>query len=293
MKKIGWIGTGVMGNAMCGHLLSNGYEVHVFNRTRARAENLVSAGAVWCDSPSAVARASDVVFTIVGYPEDVCAVILGADGVLAASAQGTTIVDMTTSEPELAVRIAGLAAEKGVHVLDAPVSGGDVGARDGTLSFMVGGEQSVFEDVLPLLKLMGSRFTLMGPAGAGQHTKMCNQTLIAGTMIGVVESLLYCQRAGLDTGRVIDVIGSGAASSWAINNLGRRIAKGDFEPGFFIKHFVKDMGIVLSEARRMNLSLPGLALVNQFYIAAMAAGLENAGTQALYRVLADMNGMKA
>lgn len=288
-KKAAWIGTGVMGQSMCRHLMNKGYEINVYNRTRAKAEELIAAGARWCATPAEAADGCDVIFTIVGYPADVEAVILGDQGVLKTARPGAVIVDMTTSEPSLAVRIAEQAASAGVHALDAPVSGGDIGAQKGSLAIMCGGEKAVYDRVLPLLEAFGENIRYMGPAGAGQHTKMCNQTLIAGTMIGVVESLLYGHKAGLDMDEVIDVIGSGAASSWSINNLGRRIAAGNFDPGFFIKHFVKDMGIALKEAARMNLSLPGLALVNQFYMAAMAQGLENLGTQGLYKVFEEMN----
>jgi 3-hydroxyisobutyrate dehydrogenase len=291
--KIGWVGTGVMGNAMCGHLLGKGHEIHVNNRTKSKAENLVSKGARWCDTPRQVAQNSDIIFSIVGFPPDVEQVILGEDGVLAGAAPGAVIVDMTTSSPELARKIHRLAEEKSVAALDAPVSGGDIGARNATLAIMVGGEAPVYERVRPLFDILGRNIAHMGPAGAGQHTKMCNQILIAGTMIGTVESLLYAQKAGMDLNSVIDVIGQGAASSWSINNLGRRIAQNDFDPGFFIKHFIKDMGIALAEAQRMSLSLPGLALVHQFYTAAKAMGYENLGTQGLYRVLAQMNSVAA
>jgi len=287
--KIGWIGTGVMGKSMCGHLLAAGHGVSVFNRTRSKTESLLSKGAQWCDSPMAVARASDVVFSMVGFPVDVQEVLLGDQGVLAGAKAGMILIDMTTSSPDLARSIYTASKEIGVSALDAPVSGGDIGARDGTLAIMVGGDQATYDQTLPLFQILGKNIAHMGPAGAGQHTKMCNQILIAGTMIGTVEALLYAHRMGMDQNAVIDVIGQGAASSWTINNLGRRIANGDFNPGFFIKHYVKDMGIALDEAQRANLSLPGLALVHQFYLAAKAQDLENLGTQALYRVLAQMN----
>jgi len=286
---VGWIGTGVMGLSMCGHLLKAGYSVRVTNRTRTKTQPLIDAGAVWCDTPAEVADGSRMIFTIVGFPSDVEAVLLASDGAMTAASEGTVVVDMTTSSPELAQRIAQRGNGKGVAVLDAPVSGGDIGARQATLAIMVGGETAAYETALPLLKLMGKNIALMGGAGAGQHTKMCNQILIAGTMIGVVESLLYAQRAGMSMDAVIDVIGAGAASSWSINNLGRRIAQGDFDPGFYIKHFIKDMGIALAEAARMKLALPGLALVHQFYQAASAQGLDHLGTQGLYRVLEQLN----
>ncbi|MBD3185566.1 NAD-binding protein [Candidatus Bathyarchaeota archaeon] len=294
-KKIGFIGTGVMGGSMCGHLLDDGCKVWVYNRTKSKAGGLIEKGATWCDSPASVARETDIIFTIVGLPDDVREVYLGEQGILTTVIPGSIIVDMTTSEPALAVEISKIASEKQVSSLDAPVSGGDIGARNGTLAIMVGGDKDTFEKVLPLFKLMGDddKIAYQGPAGAGQHTKMCNQILIAGTMIGVVESLLYGYKAGLDLGDVINVIGKGAAGCWSINNYGPRIIKEDFDPGFFVKHFVKDMGIALKEAFRMRLSLPGLALAHQFYVAAMALGWENLGTQALYKVFASMNDINA
>jgi 3-hydroxyisobutyrate dehydrogenase len=274
---------------MCGHLLEAGHEVKVYTRTKSSADGVVAAGATWCDTAGEVAEGSDFVFSIVGYPSDVRAVYMGEGGLIERAAPGAVLVDMTTSEPALAEEIHEAAAARGVHALDAPVSGGDLGARNAALAIMVGGEQEPFDRTLPLFEKMGKNIRLMGGPGAGQHTKMSNQILIAGTMIGVVESLLYAVRAGLDMDAVIDVIGSGAAGSWSINNLGRRIAKEDFDPGFYIKHFVKDMGIALAESRRMGIALPGLALVEQFYVAAMAQGLENMGTQALYIALRNLN----
>jgi 3-hydroxyisobutyrate dehydrogenase len=288
--SLGWIGTGVMGSSMCAHLLKAGHKLGVFNRSQEKAADLIEQGATWCQNPAAVAARSDIVFSIVGFPEDVRGVILGPEGVLAGGKAGQIVVEMTTSSPALAQEIHTAAQAKEMAVLDAPVSGGDIGARKGSLAIMVGGEPEVYEKVFPLFQIMGETIQLMGPAGAGQHTKMCNQILIAGTMIGVVESLLYARRAGLDANAVIDVIGKGAAASWSINELGRRIADHNFDPGFYIKHFVKDMGIALEEARRLNLSLPGLALVQQFYVAAMAQGWENLGTQGLYKVLDALNG---
>ena len=283
--NIGWVGTGVMGAPMAGHLQASGHKLFVYNRTAAKAQVLVDAGAVLCESPREVARQSEFVFSIVGYPVDVESTYLSTDGILAGAKAGSVVIDMTTSEPALAKRIFKVAGRQGVDVLDAPVSGGDIGARNAALAIMVGGEQSVFDRVKPLFQCMGKNIAYMGPAGAGQHTKMSNQILIAGTMIGTVESLLYAHRSGLNLEEVIAVIGSGAASSWSINNLGPRIVKGDFDPGFYIKHFVKDMGIALAEAKAMRLALPGLALVNQFYQAAIAQGLEDLGTQGLYKVL--------
>lgn len=290
-QSIGWIGTGVMGKSMCSHLLKAGYRTFVYNRSRDKAESLVKEGATWCNTPGEVAASSGIIFTIVGFPADVEEVMLGEQGALASASRGSILVDMTTSEPELAKRIAEQASQKGISSLDAPVSGGDLGAREGKLAIMVGGNKSVFDQVLPLFQILGENIAYMGEAGAGQHTKMSNQILIATTMIGVVESILYACKAGLDPTDLIDVIGKGAAASWSLNNLGRRIVKNDFDPGFFIKHFIKDMGIALEEAKRMKLSLPGLALAHQFYIAATALGYDNLGTQGLYKVFENMNGI--
>lgn len=290
--KVGWIGTGVMGRSMCGHLLRAGCAVTLYTRSRDKAAALLEAGASWQGCPTDVAQRSDVVFTMVGFPADVEQVYLAPDGILNGAKSGAIVCDMTTSEPSLAVRIHAEAARKGIASIDAPVSGGDVGAREAKLAIMVGGEKQAFERILPLLQKMGETISLMGGPGAGQHTKMANQIVITGNMIGMVEALLYTQKAGLGLEAMIDIVGKGAAASWSLNNLGRRIAKGDYNPGFYIKHFVKDMGIALEEARRMKLSLPGLALVDQLYISAQALGMEDLGTQGLYKVIAAMNGEK-
>jgi 3-hydroxyisobutyrate dehydrogenase len=293
MVTVGWVGTGVMGSSMAGRILEQGYRVSVHNRTRAKAAPLLARGAVWCANPMSVAAASDICFAIVGYPEDVEEVFLGKAGLLAGAKPDGIVVDMTTSRPSLAERIHREAASRGIRALDAPVSGGDIGARTGKLAIMAGGDRDAYESVLPLFQILGETIALMGGPGKGQHTKMANQILIASTMVGTVESLLYAAKAGLGPDAVIDVIGKGAAASWSLNNLGRRITAGNFDPGFFIRHFVKDMGIALEEARRMNLSLPGLALANQLYISAMALGYEKLGTQALYKVLERMSGLNA
>jgi 3-hydroxyisobutyrate dehydrogenase len=287
--RVGWIGTGVMGLSMCGHVLDAGYDVTVHNRTRARAQPLLERGATWADTPGAVAAASDVVCSIVGYPGDVREVLLGDDGALGGAAAGSVLVDLTTSEPSLAVEIAEVAAAKGVACVDAPVSGGDVGARNATLSIMVGGHEEAVERVRPLLETFGKTIVRQGGPGAGQHTKMVNQTLIAGAMIGVCEALLYAYRAGLDLETVLSSVEPGAAGSWSLTNYAPRMLKGDFEPGFVVEHFVKDMGIALAEARRMNLSLPGLALVQQLYVALMAQGQGRKGTQSLILALASLS----
>lgn len=288
--RLGWIGTGVMGASMCGHLLRAGYALTVYNRSRAKAEPLLAAGAQWADSPKAVAEASDVVFSIVGYPADVRQVILGADGALAGSKAGNVLVDMTTSEPSLAQEIAARAAERGVDAIDAPVSGGDVGAREARLSIMIGGGAEVVAAVRPLFECMGKTIVHQGGPGAGQHTKLVNQILIAGNMVGVCEALVYGHRAGLDLNKVLESVATGAAGSWSLSNLGPRVIANNFAPGFFVEHFLKDMGIALEEAKRMNLALPGLALVQQLYLALKAQGHGRDGTQALTLALASMSG---
>ncbi|MBN2025051.1 MAG: NAD(P)-dependent oxidoreductase [Pirellulales bacterium] len=289
--RLGWIGAGVMGRSMCGHLLAAGFETTVFSRTRAKAQPLLDAGARWADSPRAVAEAADVVFTMVGYPADVREVVLGADGALAGSKPGTIVADMTTSEPSLAVEIAETAAARGVHAIDAPVSGGDVGAREARLSIMIGGPADAVEALGPCWRAMGKTIVHQGPAGAGQHAKMVNQTLIATNMIGVCEALLYAYRAGLDPARTLESVGSGAAGSWSLANLAPRILANRFEPGFFVEHFVKDMGIALAESKRMGLAMPGLALAHQLYVALSAQGHARDGTHALQLALASLSGI--
>ena len=265
--RVGWIGTGIMGKSMCGHLIDAGYDVMVYNRTRAKCMELQNKGAKVVDSVAQVAEYADVVFNIVGYPTDVEQVILGPNGVLEKMKSGGIVVDMTTSEPSLAERIFEEARKRQLHAIDAPVSGGDTGAKQGTLSIMIGGENEAVQRIQPLLKHFGKNIRHMGPAGAGQHTKMINQILISTTMIGVVEGLLYAHKSGLDAKQVIEAVGAGAAASWSINNLGPRIAERNFDPGFMVEHFIKDMGIALKEAQALGLSLPGLALAHQFYLA--------------------------
>jgi 3-hydroxyisobutyrate dehydrogenase len=289
--QIAWIGTGVMGRSMCGHVLEAGYPVTVYTRTKTKASPLLEKGAKWADDAFSAASGADIVFSIVGYPADVEAVYLSSCGVFEGMPSGGVVCDMTTSSPELAKRIHEAAKNRGIGALDAPVSGGDVGAQQGTLSIMVGGDKEAFQRVLPLFELMGKNINYMGGPGAGQHTKMANQIHIASTMISAVESLLYAHRAGLDLEEVIRAIGSGAAGSWTINNLGPRMVKRNFDPGFFIDHFVKDMGIALEEAKNMQLALPGLALAHQFYVSAQALGFGKLGTHALYKVFEKMNGM--
>jgi 3-hydroxyisobutyrate dehydrogenase len=278
-----------MGLSMCGHVLDAGYDVTLTNRTPARAKPLLERGASWADTPAEVAAASDAVFSIVGYPADVRAVVLGEEGALAGLAPGGLLVDMTTSEPSLAAEIASAAGAASVAALDAPVSGGDVGARNATLSIMVGGEEEAFERARPLFEVMGKTIVRQGGPGAGQHTKMVNQILIATGMIGVCEALLYGYKAGLDLETVLESVASGAAGSWSLSNYGPRMLAGNLDPGFVVEHFVKDMGIALAEARRMKLSLPGLALAQQLYIALEAQGHGRLGTHSLILALADVS----
>jgi 3-hydroxyisobutyrate dehydrogenase len=278
-----------MGAPMARHLLEAGYPVSLFNRTPQRAAPLIKSGATWCDSPSAVAEASDVVFTIVGYPNDVRHVWAGEQGLLSGSRPGQVFVDMTTSSPQLAEELAESAARRGISALDAPVSGGDVGARQGTLSIMVGGKHAAFEQLQPLWQCLGKTIVHHGPPGSGQHAKLVNQTIVAGNMIGLCEALLYAQQAGLQLERVLQSISQGAASSWALQNLAPRLLNMDLQPGFFVQHFVKDMGLVLAEAERMRLVLPGLSLVKQLYTSVLSHGGATLGTQALVIALAEMS----
>lgn len=281
--RVGFIGLGIMGSSMAGHILNAGYRLNVYNRSRDKAGELVARGAHWCDTPGDVAAASDIVISMVGFPHDVEEIYLGANGIVARAQQGTVLVDMTTSSPALAERIAAEAAKKGCHAIDAPVSGGDVGAREAKLSIMVGGNAAAFELVLPVLQCMGTNIVLQGGPGAGQHTKMCNQIVIASTIMGVCEGLAYGERAGLNLDTVLKSIGGGAASGFQLNILGARIIKGDFAPGFFIEHFIKDLGIAIAEAQRMQLDLPALALARKLYEELAAKGYGRNGTQALFK----------
>jgi len=283
--RIGWIGTGVMGKSMCGHLITAGFPATIYSRTREKAEALLAAGAAWAATPADVAGRSDVIFSMVGFPQDVRDVYFSENGVLKGARPGALLVDMTTTEPTLAREIQTRAVERGCDAVDAPVSGGDVGARNQTLSIMVGGEKGAVERVMPLFQILGKNIVHQGGPGAGQHTKMCNQIVIAGTMIGVCESLVYAYRAKLDPESMLQSIRSGAAGCWTLENLAPRVLKGNFEPGFIVEHFIKDMGIALSEAQRMRLVMPGLALVHQLYLALQAQGHGRRGTHALVLAL--------
>ena len=283
-ETIGFIGIGVMGKSMAGHLLAAGYPLHVYNRTRNKAEALVEKGAKWESSVAAVARAADVVITIVGFPTDVEAVYLGPEGIVANAKPGALLIDMTTSSPDLADRIATEAKAKGLQCLDAPVSGGDVGAREARLSVMVGGEEEAFNRARPIFEKIGKNIVRQGGPGAGQHTKMCNQIAIASGMVAICEAMAYAQRSGLDPATVLKSIEAGAAGSWSLSNLAPRMLQGNFAPGFFVKHFIKDMRIAVESAERMKLDLPGLALAKKLYEKLASQGGENDGTQALFKL---------
>ncbi|MBD1372561.1 NAD(P)-dependent oxidoreductase [Hazenella sp. IB182357] len=286
---IGMIGIGVMGKSIAGHLLSKGYQVHVYTRTKSKAEDLITRGAIWKDSPKEIATSANVIFTMVGYPQDVAEVYLGKEGLIAHVDRGTYLVDMTTSKPSLAKEIYEQALAKQVFALDAPVSGGDIGAREARLSIMVGGDREVFDRIKPLFELIGTHIIYQGEAGAGQHTKMCNQITIASNMIGVTEALIYAEQAGLNPKQVLQSIETGAAGSWSLSQLGPRMLKGDYDPGFYVKHFIKDMAIALEAAEEMKLTLPGLKLAKHIYDQLVALGEEESGTQVLFKHFMKIN----
>jgi len=282
-SRIGFIGLGIMGQSMAAHLLAAGHPLAIYNRSADKTQALAAKGAVACATPAQVAQQSDIIITMVGYPSDVEQVWLSPEGLIA-QARNALLIDMTTSSPALAKRLAEESAKAGHQALDAPVSGGDVGARDAKLSIMVGGDKAAFDKALPVLKLMGTNIAHMGAAGAGQHTKMSNQIVIASTIMGVCEGLAYAQGAGLDPAALLLCIGGGAAGGFQLNVMGARIAKGDFAPGFFIEHFLKDLGIALAEAERMNLELPGVSLARKLYLEMADKGLGRLGTQALFQL---------
>jgi 3-hydroxyisobutyrate dehydrogenase len=282
---IGLVGTGVMGKSMAGHFIKAGFEVHVYNRTKSKAEDLLEQGAKWQDSPGQLAQHCNVIITMVGFPSDVEEVYLGEQGILKNAKPNSFLIDMTTSSPALAKRIYDAARTHQMVSLDAPVSGGDVGAKEARLSIMVGGDKEAFDAVLPLFEIIGKNIVYQGQAGAGQHTKMCNQIAIASNMIGVCEALVYAKKAGLDPSTVLKSIETGAAGSWSLSNLAPRIINENFAPGFYVKHFIKDMGIALQAAEEMKLDMPGLSLAKSLYEQLAAIGEENSGTQALYKII--------
>ena len=287
-KKIGWIGTGLMGNPMAKHLINAGYKLNVFNRSRQKAEELIKMGATWLDTPADIAADSEVIVTMIGFPKDVEEVYFGEQGIFKKLKQGTILIDMTTTKPSLAVKISEEAANVGVEFIDAPVSGGQVGAINGTLSIMIGGKKEVVDAVIPLFEVFGKNTVYQGKAGAGQHTKMCNQVTIAGTMIGVCEGLIYGAKAGLDLNVMLAAISKGAAACWTLDILAPKIVNGDYSPGFSVDNLVKDLSIALEEAEAMQLSLPGLSLVKQLYMSLQEMGKGSLGTQSLYLVLEKM-----
>lgn len=282
--KIGFIGTGVMGKSIVKHLLAADYEVNVYNRTKAKTDELVAKGAVWQETPAKVAEASDVIFSMVGYPADVEEIYFKEKGILTVPVEDKLLVDLTTSTPTLAEKIYQAAKEKGAAALDAPVSGGDLGAKNATLTIMVGGDEAAYEKALPLFEVIGKTYTLHGSAGKGQHTKMANQIMIAGTMTGMTEMMVYANKAGLDVSKVIKTLSGGSASNWSMENYGPRILKEDYSPGFFVKHFIKDLRIALEEADKMELTLPGTKLAKELYDQLADQGFENDGTQALIKL---------
>ena len=290
VKKIGFIGLGVMGASMSSRLIDAGYELYIYNRTKNKGDALVEKGAHWCDTPRSVAEQAEIILTIVGYPKDVEEVYLGRNGIVEGISEGKICCDMTTTKPSLDIAIAEKLREKGAAMADAPVSGGDTGARNGTLSIMVGCSDEVFRELLPIFSVMGKNITHMGSVGAGQNTKMTNQIVIAGTMCGVSEALVYGAKAGLNLEKMVATISKGAAGCWTLDNLVPRVLKGDYEPGFMVEHFIKDMGIALEEAEKMELSLPSLALTKQLYLAIKAEGHGRKGTQVLVKALEALSG---
>lgn len=292
-KIIGWIGTELMGNPMVKHLLNAGYKVNIHNRTKNKALELIEMGCTWFNTPAELAATSEVVVTIIGFPKDVEECYFGNDGIFKGIEQGTVLIDMTTTKPSLAVRISEEAGKIGADFIDAPVSGGQLGAINGTLSIMIGGKKEVVDTVLPMFKVFGKNMVYQGAAGAGQHTKMCNQITIAGTLIGVCEGLMYGVKAGLDLNTMLESITKGAAGCWSLDVLAPKIVKGDYSPGFSVDNFVKDLTIALEEAEAMKLSLPGLALVKQLYITIQAMGKGSSGNQALYLAIERLSNMNS
>ncbi|SOC35165.1 NAD(P)-dependent oxidoreductase [Ureibacillus acetophenoni] len=286
-EKIAFIGTGVMGKSIVKHLLAANYEVTVYTRTKEKAQSLIDQGANWAETPAKASKQKDIIFTMVGFPQDVEEVYFSENGILESAKQGAIVVDMTTSQPTLAKKVYELAKEKGISSLDAPVSGGDIGAQNGTLSIMVGGDQEAFDRLLPVFEKFGSNIVYQGEAGSGQHTKMCNQLLIATNMIGVCESIAYGLKAGLDLDKVMQSISTGAAGSWSLSNLGPKMLNGNYNPGFYIKHFIKDMKIAIDEAEAMGLELPGVKLSKEIYNTLLERGYGDNGTQALIKYYID------
>ncbi len=282
--KVGFIGLGVMGQSMAGHILDAGYELFVYNRTKSKADNLVESGAIWLDSPREVAEQADVVITIVGYPKDIEEVYYGEQGLFNGAHSDSIFIDMTTSTPSLAIELAEKGKERGIGILDAPVTGGDVGAREGRLAVLVGGDEDVLEKARPVIESFAASITRFGESGAGQHAKVVNQIMVAGTMLGLTEMMAYAKQADLDLTELVDTIGAGAASNRSLENYGPRIIKKDYSPGFFVKHFVKDLKIALDEAEKMSLDLPMTQLAHKLYTQLAQDGHADEGTQAIVKL---------
>ncbi|MCL1990133.1 MAG: NAD(P)-dependent oxidoreductase [Defluviitaleaceae bacterium] len=285
--KLGFIGTGVMGQAMAHHLQVAGHQLFVYNRTKDKAQSLIESGATWCDDVKTVAQHADLIFTMIGMPSDVASVYLSEEGLINQSKPGTILVDMTTSQPELAKKIYDLGIKKDIYCVDAPVTGGDVGAQNATLTLFLGGDEAICHTLMPYFKLMGRHITYLGPAGSGQHGKMTNQIAISGAVIGMVESLAYAKAAGIDLATLQEAISTGSGGSWQMSNMAPRAIAGDFDPGFYIKHFIKDMKIAVDEAKASGIQLPGLELTLSQYEKLADLGLENLGTQGLYKLYDD------
>ncbi|MCB5952162.1 NAD(P)-dependent oxidoreductase [Enterococcus sp. BWT-B8] len=284
MKKIGFIGIGVMGHSIVMNMMKNNLTVSVYNRTKSKTDDLVKEGAVWRDTPKDIVENSEIIFTMVGFPSDVEDIYFKKDGIFDADVTNKILVDLTTSTPSLAEKIGAEAAERGGSALDAPVSGGDLGAKNGTLTIMVGGSEDAYNEVVPVFKTFGKTVNLQGSSGKGQHTKMANQIMIAGTMTGMSEMLVYAEKSGLNLDKVIETLGGGSASNWSMNNYAPRILKADYSPGFFVKHFIKDLRIALDEAEKMNLKLPATKLAEELYTCLADKGFEDDGTQALIKL---------
>ena len=285
--KLGFIGTGVMGQAMAGHLQAAGNQLYVYNRTKEKAQQLINNGAIWCDDVKTIAKQTDIIFTIIGLPSDVENVYLGDDGLINSAKAGTILIDMTTSKPELAKKIYDAGIKKEIFCIDAPVTGGDVGAKNATLTIFLGGDENICDQLMPYFEIMGKHITYLGAAGSGQHGKMANQIAISGAAVGMVESLTYAKAAGIDLIKIQEAVSTGSGGSWQMTNMAPRAIAGDFEPGFYIKHFIKDMKIAVNEAKANQIELPGLELALNQYKKLQEQGLEDLGTQGLYKLYND------
>lgn len=284
-QTIGFVGTGVMGKSMAEHLIKEGYAVNVFNRTKSKADSLIEQGAEWCDTVKLLSQNSDVIISIVGYPKDVESIYLSEEGILNHAKEGSIVIDMTTSSPALAEKIYEKAKSQNIKSLDAPVSGGDVGAKNAALTIMVGGDEDAYRQVENIFKVIGKNVVYQGKSGNGQHTKLSNQIAIAAGMLGVAEAIIYAEEAGLNIEKVFNSIEHGAAGSWSLSNLGPRMVKNDYAAGFYVKHFIKDMKIAIEESEKMGLYMPGLLKAKEVYDALSEAGFDDNGTQSVIQLL--------